>query len=177
MFLIRLPPSMRETVGAVNHKTAAAMVMAANALWDARRGHNPTDTGSRSLAPERKKNDKRGGGAHLKSRPPSSQDFLFNPPHNNKCKYHSFYCTRANRCVPPCAWFENWKAAEPVYVLYVLYYTPELWWGSQGFRYFITYMIAGWYPPPTPFAHNRNKCSYWDSSSILKRNKMNLLSK
>jgi hypothetical protein len=38
MFLIRLPPSMRETVGAGAHKTAAAMVKAADALWDARGG-------------------------------------------------------------------------------------------------------------------------------------------
>ncbi len=36
MFLIRLPPSMRETVGAGTHKAAAAMVKAADALWDAR---------------------------------------------------------------------------------------------------------------------------------------------
>ncbi len=42
MFLVRLPPSMRETVGAVNHTTAAAMVKSADALWDARGGHDPT---------------------------------------------------------------------------------------------------------------------------------------
>jgi hypothetical protein len=42
MFLIRLLPSMRETVGAGAHKTAAAMVKAADALWDARGGHDPT---------------------------------------------------------------------------------------------------------------------------------------
>jgi hypothetical protein len=42
MFLVRLPPSMRETVGAGNHMTAAAMVKAADALWDARGGHDPT---------------------------------------------------------------------------------------------------------------------------------------
>jgi hypothetical protein len=41
-FLIRLPPSMRETVGAGAHKTAAAMVKAADALWDARGSHDPT---------------------------------------------------------------------------------------------------------------------------------------
>ncbi len=35
MFLIRLPPSMWEAVGARNHKTAVAMVRAADALWDA----------------------------------------------------------------------------------------------------------------------------------------------
>jgi hypothetical protein len=34
MFLIRLPHSMREAVGAGNHKTAAAVVKAADALWD-----------------------------------------------------------------------------------------------------------------------------------------------
>ncbi len=42
MFLIHLPPSMRETVGAGAHGMAAAMVKAANALWDARGGHGPT---------------------------------------------------------------------------------------------------------------------------------------
>ncbi len=42
MFLVRLPPSMREMVGAGNHKTASAMVKAADALWDARGGHDPT---------------------------------------------------------------------------------------------------------------------------------------
>jgi hypothetical protein len=42
MFLVRLPPSMRETIGAGNHTTAAAMVKAADALWDAQGGHDPT---------------------------------------------------------------------------------------------------------------------------------------
>jgi hypothetical protein len=40
MFLVRLPPSMRETVGAGNHTTAAVMVKAADALWDARGRHD-----------------------------------------------------------------------------------------------------------------------------------------
>jgi hypothetical protein len=44
MFLIHHPPSMRETVGAGAHKTTAAMVKAADALWDARGGHDPTVT-------------------------------------------------------------------------------------------------------------------------------------
>ncbi len=35
MFLICLPHSMREAVGAGNHKTATAVVKAADALWDA----------------------------------------------------------------------------------------------------------------------------------------------
>jgi hypothetical protein len=42
IFLIRLPPSMRETVGAGAQGMAAAMVKAADALWDARGGHDPT---------------------------------------------------------------------------------------------------------------------------------------
>jgi hypothetical protein len=42
MFLIRLPHSMREVVGAGTHKTAAAMVKAADAPWDAQGGHDPT---------------------------------------------------------------------------------------------------------------------------------------
>jgi hypothetical protein len=42
MFLIRLPPSMRVAVGAGYHRMAAAMVKAADALWDAQGGHDPT---------------------------------------------------------------------------------------------------------------------------------------
>ncbi len=57
MFLIRLLPSMREAVGAGNHKTAAAIVKAANALWDA---WAATTQRSRSPAPAgEKKSDKR----------------------------------------------------------------------------------------------------------------------
>jgi hypothetical protein len=41
MFLIRLPPSMRETVGAGNHKTAAAIVKATDPLRDTQGSHNP----------------------------------------------------------------------------------------------------------------------------------------
>ncbi len=42
MFLIRLPPFMREAVSAGNHKTAAGVVKSADALWDTRGGHDPT---------------------------------------------------------------------------------------------------------------------------------------
>ncbi len=41
VLLIRFPPSMRETVGAGPHGTAAAMVKAADALWDARGNQDP----------------------------------------------------------------------------------------------------------------------------------------
>jgi hypothetical protein len=53
---------MREAVGAGTHKTAAAMVKAADTLWDARGSHDPTVAAastqrSRSPAPH---NGKRG---------------------------------------------------------------------------------------------------------------------
>jgi hypothetical protein len=54
MILIHLPPSMREAVGAGNHKTAAAMVKAADAQWDAWGGHDPMVTAAttqRSMSP------------------------------------------------------------------------------------------------------------------------------
>jgi hypothetical protein len=67
---------MRETVGAGNHTTAAAMVKAADALCNARGGHDPTVAAtmtqqSRSPAPNnRRRGDKRGSNACSKSHPP-----------------------------------------------------------------------------------------------------------
>jgi hypothetical protein len=111
MFLIRLPPSMRKTVGAGAHKIATAMLKAVNALWDARGGHDPTVTAvstqrSRSPAPSSgKRGDKRGGNARPKSSPPSCPDFhSFQNPSNGMCKFHNYYANRANRCIPPCSW-------------------------------------------------------------------------
>jgi hypothetical protein len=55
MFLIRLPPFMRETVEAGAHGTAAAMVKAADALRDTRGGNDPTVTAAatqRTSGPE-----------------------------------------------------------------------------------------------------------------------------
>jgi hypothetical protein len=83
MFLIRLPPSMRETVRAGAHGMAAAKVKAADALWDARGSHDSTVAAaltqrSRSPAPERKRGDKRVGNARLISCPlPAQTFFLF----------------------------------------------------------------------------------------------------
>ncbi len=82
MFLIRLPPSMRETAGTGAHKMAAAMVKAADALWDARGGHDPTVAAastqqSRILAPSSgKRSDIRGGNACPKSRLLPTQIFI-----------------------------------------------------------------------------------------------------
>jgi hypothetical protein len=95
MFFIRLPPSMREVVGAGTHMTAAAMVKAADALWDARGGHNPTVIAastqrSRSPAPyNRKRGDKKSSNTHSKSRPLSRPYFYsFQNPDNGICKFH-----------------------------------------------------------------------------------------
>ncbi len=114
MFLIRLTASMRETVGAGDHRTAAAMVKAEDALWDARGGHDPTVAAastqrSRSPAPNSgKRGDKRGGNARPKSRPPSRPDFhSFQNPGNGVCKFHNYYANRANRCISPCSWLQH----------------------------------------------------------------------
>ncbi len=67
---------VRKTVGAGAHGMAAAMVKAADALWDARGGNNPTVAAAstqrnRSPAPgSGKRGDKRGSNARPKSRPP-----------------------------------------------------------------------------------------------------------
>jgi hypothetical protein len=84
MFLIRLPPSMREAVGASTHKTSAAMVKAADTLWDARGGHDPTVTAAstqRRRCPSTrsgKRGDKRSCNARSKSHPPPPR-LLFVP--------------------------------------------------------------------------------------------------
>ncbi len=114
MFLICLPPSMRETIRAGTHGTAAAMVKAADTLWDARDGHDPTVAAaltqrSRSPTPNSgKRGDKRSGNARPKSSPPSCPDFhSFQNPGNCMCKFHNYYANMANRCIPPCSWSEN----------------------------------------------------------------------
>ncbi len=114
MFLIRLPPFMRETVGAGNHKTDVNTVRAADALWDARGSHDPMVVAamthrSRSPAPPRgKRSDKRNGNAHSKSRPSSHPDFYsFQNPANGVCKFHNDYSNRAHRCIAPCTYSEN----------------------------------------------------------------------
>jgi hypothetical protein len=117
MFVIRLPPSMREAVGAGTHKMAAAMVKAAEALRNAQGGHNPTVPAtliqrSRSAAPNNEKREKRGDkrscNACSKSCLPSRPDFCyFQNPGNGVCKFHNYYAHKAHRCDPPCAWSEN----------------------------------------------------------------------
>ncbi len=105
---------MWEAVGAGNHKTATAMVKAADALWYALGGHDPTVAAaltqhSRSPAPNNgKRGNKKSGNTRSKSRPPSGPDFyLFQNPGNGICKFHNYYAPKAHRCASPCAWSEN----------------------------------------------------------------------
>jgi hypothetical protein len=121
MFLIRLSPSMREAVGAANHTTAAAMVLAADALWDARGGHGPTVAAttrqcSKSPAPSgRKRDDHRNGNARSRSHPPSRPDFYaFQNPDNVVCKFHNIFHNKAHKCISHCAFAGNLKATEPL---------------------------------------------------------------
>jgi hypothetical protein len=107
MFLIRLLHSMREVVGSGNHKTAVLMVRAADALWDARHGHDPTVAAATSPC-WGKRGDKRASAARSKSHLPSNQDFIcFQNPSNGVCNYHNYYNARAYRCVKPCTWLED----------------------------------------------------------------------
>jgi hypothetical protein len=73
---------MIETVGAGAHKTAAAMVKAADALWDAWGGNDPTVAAAstqrnRSPTPTNgKRGDKRCGNTHPKVAPLPAQIFI-----------------------------------------------------------------------------------------------------
>ncbi len=101
---------MREMVSTGNHKTAAAIVKAMDALWDARGDHNPMVAAamtqcSRSPVPANgKKNDKRNSNACSKSCSTSQPDFYSFPnPDNGVCKFHNYYDHKAYRCISPCA--------------------------------------------------------------------------
>jgi hypothetical protein len=106
MFLIRLPPSMQEAVSAGNHKTAVAMVRATDACGMLEAA---TTQRSRSLAPaSRRKNVRRNGNAHSKSRPPSSSNFFsFQNPGNSMRKLYNFYGNKAHKCIFPYSYLEN----------------------------------------------------------------------
>jgi hypothetical protein len=114
MFLIHLPPSMREAVGAGTHKTAASIAKAADAQWDARGSPDPTAAAtstqrSRSPAPQSgKRGDIKGGNARSKSHPPSRPNFYsLQNLGNGICNFHNYYAHKAHRCASLCAWSEN----------------------------------------------------------------------
>jgi hypothetical protein len=106
IFLIRLLPSMREAVGVGTHTTAAAMVKAADALWDAQGGHDLTVAAasiqrSRSPAPHNgKRGKKKSGNTHSKSRSPSRPEFYsFQNPGNASVNFTTTTPTRLALCL------------------------------------------------------------------------------
>jgi hypothetical protein len=97
---------MREVVGAGTHQTAAAMVKAADALWDAQIGRDPkvaaalTQRSSSPAPNSGKRGDKRTGNARSKSCLPFCPDFYsFQNPGNGVCKFHNYYAHKAHRCL------------------------------------------------------------------------------
>jgi hypothetical protein len=108
MFLIHLPPSVREVVGAGNHKTAVAIVKGPDTLWDARGGQSPTVAAdmtqcSRSPAPAGgKKSDKRNGNAHSKVTLLPTPIFYLSTTLAMACVNFTTTPTRLTGVFPPC---------------------------------------------------------------------------
>jgi hypothetical protein len=112
MLLIRLTPSIRETIGVSNQKMAAAMVKAADISWEAHGGNNSMVAAdatwhSRSPNPAKvKKGNKRSSSTKFKSSSLSAFQ-KFKTSSNGMCNYHNFYRARARMCVDPCTYSEN----------------------------------------------------------------------
>ncbi|OBQ36655.1 MAG: hypothetical protein AN484_25530 [Aphanizomenon flos-aquae WA102] len=108
MFLLRLSPNTRETLGAMNLKTAAAMAAAADGLWDARGGDAPLCAAA-ALRPHRSSTPASGsdGGKKADRRRSPAPFKKYQNPNNGKCLFHNFYGARATKCTKPCNWSEN----------------------------------------------------------------------
>ena len=112
MFLLRLPPSIREQVGSAGHTTVAAMVSHADRVWSFRGGPDQTVAAAaehRSRSPASapgRRGDKKSKRSKSRSADPVSFQNFRNPP-NGSCKFHNYYGVRANKCVPPCNQSEN----------------------------------------------------------------------
>jgi hypothetical protein len=95
---------------------AAAVVKAADALWDAQGGHDPTVAAamtqrSRSSAPaNRKKSDKRCGNNCSKSRPPFRPDSY---SWQGVCKFHNYYAHKASGVFHPILGQKTKKPPDP----------------------------------------------------------------
>ena len=112
MFLMRLPPSIREQVGAAEHTTISAMVKHADGVWSFTGGPDQVVAAavekcsrSHAISPGRH-GDKKGNRSKSRSANPVSFQNFRNPP-NGSCKFHNYYGVRANKCVPSCNQSEN----------------------------------------------------------------------
>ena len=112
MFLLRLPPSIREQVGSADHTTVADMVRHADRVWSFRGGSDQTvaaATEHRSRSPVTspgRRTDKKGRRSKSRGANPASFQNFRNPP-NGSCKFHNYFGVRAHKCVPPCNQSEN----------------------------------------------------------------------
>ena len=94
MFLLRLPPSTRERVGAADHTTVAAMVSHADRVWSFRGGQDPVVAAAaehRSRSPTSspgRRSDKKGKRSKSRSANPVSFQNFRNPPNGSVSYTH-----------------------------------------------------------------------------------------
>ena len=107
MFLMRLPESTREAVGAANHATVAAMCAHAENMYSFRGGYASMTAAAavqqRSKSPaktDKKKSEKQGKTRQIRSAYVSFFDFK--NPKNGSCKFHNYYGAGSEKCNSPC---------------------------------------------------------------------------
>ena len=107
MFLIRLPESTREAVGAANHATVTAMCAHAENMYSFRGGYASMTAAAavqqRSKSPaktDKKKSEKQGKTRQIRSSNVSFFDFK--NPKNGSCKFHNYYGAGSEKCNSPC---------------------------------------------------------------------------
>jgi len=107
MFLMRLPESTREAVGAAGHVTVAAMCAHAENMYSFRGGFASMTAAAavqqRSRSPaktDKKKGEKQGKTRQV--RPTYVSFFDFKNPKNGSCKFHNYYGAQSEKCNSPC---------------------------------------------------------------------------
>ena len=120
LFLLRLPVSMRDHLGAADFKTAAEMAARADTLWDARAGEStvsslsaPVDAvtarapSARSPVRNRRCSPdhcQQTGGRRNRRPTPGPRDSTRS---SSLCYYHENYGQKAHKCEAPCTWSGN----------------------------------------------------------------------
>ena len=114
MFLMRLPDSTREAVGAANHATVTAMCAHAENMYNFRGGYGPMATAaaavqqrSRSPAKTDGNRSEKQGKARYKKRSASVSFAAFKNSKNGSCKFHNYYGAKAEKFFAPCNVTEN----------------------------------------------------------------------
>jgi hypothetical protein len=113
MFLMRLPESTREAVGAANHATVTAMCAHAENMYNFRGGYESMTAAaavqqrSRSPAKTDRKRSEKQGKARSKNHSINVSFFAFKNPNNGSCKFHNYFGVKAEKCISPCNVTEN----------------------------------------------------------------------